>query len=341
MTIIRELLELAVARNASDLHLTVGAPPMIRVSGALGPLDGFEPMNAATLQGIVESLLSDGNRQRFDQEGDVDFSFGIAGLGRFRVNAFQQRGSPALCLRTIPMHVPPLDTLGLPEILVDLCDLRQGLVLITGPTGSGKSTTLAAMVDHINRNRAAVIITIEDPIEYLHQHNKSIVNQREVGTDTVSFASSLRAALREDPDVIMVGEMRDVETMATALRAAETGHLVFSTLHTRGCANTVDRIVDSFPAHQQQQVRTQLADALQAVIWQQLVPRQEGGVVAACEVMVATSAIRNLIRDGRTFQIPATMETGARFGMQTMKKALEDLVIAGIVSEEVSEAYAH
>lgn len=341
MTSIQELLERAVARGASDLHLTVAAPPMIRVSGALGALDGFGPFDAAALEDMVASLLSDDHRRRYGETGDVDFSFGISGLGRFRVSAFRQRGSPALAIRTIPVEVPPLASLGLPDIIVDFCRLRQGLVLITGPTGSGKSTTLAAMIDHINRERSAVIITIEDPIEYLHRHHKSIVNQREVGTDTVSFASSLRAALREDPDVIMVGEMRDTETMATALRAAETGHLVLSTVHTRGCAFSVSRIVDSFPAHQQQQVRTQLADALQAVVWQQLVPRRNGGRVVACEVLVATPAVRNLIREGKIFQIPATMETGGQFGMKTMEKALTELALAGVITADVQEAYLH
>lgn len=341
MNLIEELLQKAVALRASDLHLTVAAPPMLRVSGELQPLEGYESLNVAALEAVVGALLDDGHRRRYDETGDVDFSFGLGGVGRFRVNAFRQRGSPAVCIRTIPDRVPPWETLGLPDILLELCQLRQGLVLVTGPTGSGKSTTLAAMIDHINRHRAAVIITIEDPIEYLHRHNKSIVNQREVGSDTAGFASALRAALREDPDVILVGEMRDTETMATALRAAETGHLVFSTLHTRGCANTVDRILDSFPAHQQQQVRVQLADALQAVIWQQLVPRLDGGVVAACEVMIATPAVRNLIRDARTFQIPAAMETGVRYGMQTMEKALEDLVLAGVIDRDVQREYAH
>lgn len=338
---IEELLRRAVASGASDLHLTVAAPPMIRVNGDLRPLEGFEPLTVAALEGILDSLLSDMHRRRYSAAGDVDFSFGLAGVGRFRVNAFRQRGSPAVCVRLIPAQVPRLETLGLPPVLEEMCGLRDGLVLITGPTGSGKSTTLAAMVDHINRERAAVVITIEDPIEYLHRHNKSIVNQREVGSDTESFASALRAALREDPDVILVGEMRDTETMAIALRAAETGHLVFSTLHTRGCANTVDRIVDSFPAQQQQQVRVQLADALRAVVWQQLVPRRDGGVVVACEVLVATPAVRNLIRDARTHQILAVMETGARYGMQTMEKALADLVRAGVITEEVQREYGH
>jgi len=338
---LQELLRKAVARGASDLHLTVAAPPMMRVKGNLAPVEGYEPLSVAALEDVIGSLLNDDQHRRYKETGDVDFSIGLPGIGRFRVSAFRQRGSPAICLRVIPAQVPPWEQLGLPPILLELCDLRHGLVLITGPTGSGKSTTLAAMVDHINRRRAAVIITIEDPIEYLHRHHKSIINQREVGSDTVSFAASLRAALREDPDVILVGEMRDTETMATALRAAETGHLVLSTLHTRGCANTVDRIVDSFPAHQQQQVRVQLADALQAVIWQQLVPRRDGGVVAACEIMVATPAIRNLIRDARTFQIPAAMETGARYGMQTMERALEELALAGVIDEEVRKEYAH
>lgn len=340
MVDITTLLRRVVDMDASDLHLTVGVPPYVRVKGELQPLAEFPVLTVDHLEALLDVVLPDKFRQRFDDTGDVDRSFGVAGVGRFRLNAFRQRGSAAFCFRVIKPEVPSLDTLGLPPVITELCSLRDGLVLVTGPTGSGKSTTLAAMVDHMNRERSAVIITLEDPIEYLHKHNKCIINQREVGSDTVSFAASLRAALREDPDVIMVGEMRDNETVETALRAAETGHLVLSTLHTRGAAGTIERIVDSFPPHRQAQVRMQLGGSLRAVIWQQLVPTVDGRIVAACEVLVATPAIRNLIREGRTHQIDATIETGARWGMQTMEAALDQLMMAGIISAEVKEQYA-
>ena len=248
MTLVQELLKRAVEEKASDLHLTVGAPPVLRVNKELKSLTEYGPPDLDRLRAAVETVLNEQQRERFERQGDVDLSFGLAGVGRFRVNVFKQRGSPALCFRVIKSEILSFEELGLPSILADLCRLRDGLVLVTGPTGKGKSTTLASMVDFINQERSAVIITVEDPIEYLHRHKKSIVNQREVGSDTVSFAAGLRAALREDPDVILVGEMRDTETIETALRAAETGHLVFSTLHTRGAAGTIDRIVDSFPA---------------------------------------------------------------------------------------------
>lgn len=340
MTLVQELLTRAVEEKASDLHLTVGAPPVLRVNKELKSLTEYGPLDLDRLRAAVETVLNEQQRERFERQGDVDLSFGLAGVGRFRVNVFKQRGSPALCFRVIKSEILSFEALGLPSILPDLCRLRDGLVLVTGPTGSGKSTTLASMVDFINQERSAVIITVEDPIEYLHRHNKSIVNQREVGSDTVSFAASLRAALREDPDVILVGEMRDAETIETALRAAETGHLVLSTMHTRGAAGTIDRIVDSFPPHQQQQVRVQLAGVLQAVVWQQLVPRTDGGVVVACEVMVATPAIRNLIREGRTHQIDSMIETGARFGMQSMHQALERLVASGTISAELIREFS-
>lgn len=340
MTLVHELLARAVEEGASDLHLTAAAPPVLRINQALKSLSEYGTMDINRLRDAVETVLNEPQRERFERQGDVDLSFGLAGVGRFRVSVFKQRGSPALCFRVIKSQILTFEELGLPSILADLCRLRDGLVLITGPTGSGKSTTLASMVDFINRERSAVIITVEDPIEYLHRHNRSIVNQREIGSDTVSFAASLRAALREDPDVIMVGEMRDTETMETALRAAETGHLVLSTLHTRGAASTIDRIIDSFPPHQQQQVRVQLAGVLQAVVWQQLLPRIGGGLVVACEVMVATPAIRNLIREGRTHQIDAVIETGARFGMQTMQQALERLATGGQIAVELVSQFA-
>ncbi len=310
---------------------------MVRVGGALKPLPGVGRVDKEALQSALDTVLTGARREQFERTGDADLSIGLAGVGRFRVNAFRQRGTPALCIRIISSTIRSFEALGLPQTLSQLCALPDGLVLVTGSSGSGKSTTLAAFVDYINRARAAVVITIEDPIEYLHRHAKSIVNQREVGADTASFAAGLRAALRENPDVIMVGEMRDGETMETALRAAETGHLVLSTLHTRGAASAVDRIVDSFPTQQQQQVRVQLAGVLRAVIWQQLVPARNGGVVAACEVMIATPAIRNLIREGRTAQIDAAIETGARYGMQSMGLALQRLALDGVISHDVKE----
>lgn len=334
------LFERVTAMGASDLHLTVGVPPTVRVNGNLRPLDGYERLTPNDVRGVVEQVVTGEHLRRFNETGDADFSYGVPGMGRFRVNVFRQRGSPALCLRVIKPEIPSFEELRLPPVVEELCDRRDGLILVTGPTGSGKTTSLAAMVDHINRNRAAVVITVEDPIEYLHRHMLSIVNQREVGSDTASFATSLRAALREDPDVILVGEMRDLETVDTAVKAAETGHLVLSTLHTRGAPSTIDRIIDTYPPFQQQQARVQLAGSLQAVISQQLVPTLEGTVTVACEVMIATAAVRNLIREGKTHQLPSVIETGSRYGMQTMEQSLEGLVRRGVIAASVLEAYA-
>jgi len=286
------------------------------------------------IQEMVEPLLTSAQKAELEERGQIDFSFGIRGVGRYRCNISKQRGSWALAMRGISSTIKPLEELGLPEILHDLAHLRDGLILVTGPTGSGKSTTLASMIDIINRERRGVIITLEDPIEFLHQHKNCVVNQREVGTDTTSFAEGLRAALRSDPDVILVGEMRDLETISIALTAAETGHLVLSTLHTRGAAKTIDRIIDVFPPESQHQIRVQLSTVLEAVISQQLLPRNFGqGMVPAVEVMIGTPAIRNMIREEKVHQIPSMIETGARFGMQSMKAAVDELVKKGLVDE--------
>jgi twitching motility protein PilT len=328
------LLREAVVRHASDLHVTVGVPPIIRINGILTKLDlpilGVED----TLQ-LFEEIVAEDRRTQFNQNGEVDFSHTVFGLSRFRVNAFRQRGSIAIAIRIIPERVPTLLELKLPEIVRELAGKPRGLVLVTGPTGSGKSTTMAAMIDLINSERACNILTLEDPIEYLHRHRKSIINQREIGADTRTFSNALRAALREDPDVILVGEMRDMDTISIAVRAAETGHLVLATLHTSDASQTVDRIIDVFPPYQHQQVRTQLSLALQGIVSQQLLPRKDGqGRVVAVETMVATPATRNLIREGKSHQLLSVIQTGAKFGMQSMDSALRDLCRAGKISEE-------
>ncbi len=331
---IDELLATAVNAGASDLHLTVGTAPTIRVNGALHKLneDKLLPPDTAAL---VKEVMRPSSQETLEAEGQADFSYGLAGLGRFRVNVYRQRDAYALAFRVIPARVQTLEELGMPTVLHDLSERPNGLIIVTGPTGSGKSTTLAAMVDSINSTQTRHIVTIEDPIEYLHSHKQSIVNQREVGSDTQSFAGALRSALRQDPDVILVGEMRDLETISTSLTAAETGHLVLATLHTNDAAQTVNRIIDVFPAHQQQQIRVQLADVIQGIVAQQLVPTKDGrGRVAALEVMVVTPAIRNLIREGKTHQIRSAIQTGGRMNMQTMDKSLHDLYRRGLISLE-------
>ncbi len=329
---LHQLLEIAVDQNASDLHLSPGVPPFLRIYGSLTPISGFAPLRPVTIEELARQIASHEQWRTFEATGEVDFSYGAPGLGRFRCSLFRQRGSPSLAMRVINRTIKSFEELGLPDVLQELCAKRDGLVLVTGPTGSGKSTTLASMIDLINSTRKGVIITLEDPVEYLHSHKNCIVNQREIGTDTRSFATGLRAALRADPDVILVGEMRDLETIATALTAAETGHLVLSTLHTRGAAKTIDRIIDVFPPEHQQQIRIQLASVLEAVVSQLLVPRKDGkGMVPAVEVMLGTPAIRNMIREGKTHQISSMIETGTRFGMQTMEAALDDLVRRGLI----------
>lgn len=336
---LNELLSHVVKKNASDLHLTVGVSPTARVNGKLVQITEERLTPDDTLE-IVKDML-DGERMEFlKKKGEIDLSYSVKGLGRFRVNIYRQRGSYSLALRVVRLNVPTLDELGRPPIIKELARKTRGLVLVTGPSGSGKSTTLAAMIDLINSERHCHIITLEDPIEFLHKHKKSIVNQREIGYDSESFSAALRAALRQDPDVILVGEMRDLETISTALTAAETGHLVLSTLHTVGADKTVDRIIDVFPPYQQQQIRVQLSTVLQGVISQLLIPRSDGrDRVAAVEVMIATPAIRNLIREGKTHQIITSMQTGGRYGMQTMDYALARLYREGAISYDDALLY--
>lgn len=334
MVMIDKLLQEAHLKKASDMHITVGVEPIFRINGALIKADHFK-LKPADTEEMFKSITTAEQQQRFNELGEIDFSYSLSGYGRFRVNAFRQRGTIAIVLRLVADKVPTLEDLKHPEIMKTLSLKPRGLVLVTGPTGSGKSTTLAAMINLINQTEAAHIITMEDPIEYLHRHNKSIVNQREVNTDSISFANALRAALREDPDVILVGEMRDAETVSTAITAAETGHLVFATLHTSDAAQTIDRIIDTFPPHQQQQVKSQLSMILQGIISQQLLPLKDGsGRIAALEILVATPAIRNLIREGKTHQILSSVQTGAKYGMQTMDMALRDLVQKNLVEFE-------
>jgi twitching motility protein PilT len=329
-----ELLEMAVASRASDLHLGVGLPPVVRVDGRLQRTSSSE-LEPEHLESFLQEVTTPEQRAQLHADGQVDFSYGVAGLGRFRINVFRQRGTIAFAIRVIPTEVPSPDELGLPPALVTAAFSPKGLILVTGPAGSGKSTTLASLVDTINRNAEVHIVTLEDPIEYLHRHRRSVVHQREVGTDTSSFAAGLRAALREDPDVIMIGEMRDLETIATAITAAETGHLVMATLHTIDTAQTVARIVDAFPAGQQNQVRVQLAGCLLAVAAQQLVPRADGrGRVAAFELLLCTPAAANLIREGKLHQLGTVLETGGGLGMVTMHQSLEYLRDAGLITED-------
>ncbi len=321
-----DLLTIAVENEASDLHLTNGRPPVLRINGELTFLENLPVLERELIVKLLDPVLTPGRRAELDRTGQVDFSHGLPAVGRFRVNIFRQRGALSAVMRLIPYEIPPFETLGLPETVKDFTEKTRGMVLVTGPTGSGKTTTLASLIDIINTKRGCHIITLEDPIEYLHQHKKSLINQREIGTDTESFAGALRAALREDPDVILVGEMRDFETIQTALTAAETGHLVFATLHTNDATQTVDRIIDVFPPHQQAQVRIQLSLTLQGIISQQLIPRADRpGRVLACEILVATGAVRNIIREGKTYQLPTVMQTGGKLGMQTMDKSLLQL----------------
>lgn len=334
MQSLAELLELTVKEGASDLHLTVGISPIIKVNGKLVRLEQ-EILRPEDTEAYAREILQDAY-EKYDAIGEYDTSYSIHGKGRFRVNIYKQRNSTALAIRVISLDMPTLDSLGYPETLKDICNLKRGLVLVTGPTGSGKSTTLAALINEINSNRESHIITIEDPIEFLHKHNKSIVNQREIGKDTLSYERALKAALREDPDVILIGEMRDLETISTAITAAETGHLVFSTLHTIGAAKTIDRIVDVFPPHQQEQIKIQLASVLQIIISQQLVETVDGDRNAALEIMVATPAIKNLIREGKTHQIESSIQTGSKYGMRTMDMELANLYREGIITQETA-----
>lgn len=337
---LKELLKDTINQNASDLHLTVGVPPVIRVNGKLLYIDA-QKLNPSDTQVYAKEILDDDLYDDYMKIGEIDTSFSVAGLGRFRVNLFKQRGSIAISIRVVGLKVPTLNELKFSPAVKELTLNKRGLVLVTGPAGSGKSTTLAAMINEINMTRAVHIITLEDPIEYLHKHNKSIINQREIGRDTASYASALRAVLREDPDVILIGEMRDLETISIALTAAETGHLVFSSLHTIGAAKTIDRIIDVFPPYQQQQVRIQLAGVMKGIISQQLLPKIGGnGRIAALEIMVATNAIQNMIREGKTYQIESSMQTGSKYGMRTMDMALSDLYKKGIISYDCALSYS-
>ena len=327
--------------KASDVHLTPGFPPAMRMRGRIAPVDGYAKLTPQDTREVVYSLLNDSQRKQFENTLQLDFAYAIPGVGRYRVNCFFQRGAISAAFRLIPHEIQTLDQLGLPAVLEDFCRKPRGFVLMTGPTGSGKSTSLAAMIDLINSEREEHILTIEDPIEFLHSHKKCIVNQREIGSDATDFAAALKSALREDPDVILVGEMRDLETISTALTAAETGHLVFATLHTQSTSQTVDRIIDVFPPHQQQQVRMQLSIALQGIVTQQLLPTADGSTrVVGAEVMVPTPAIRNLIREGKTHQMYSALQTSGSVGMQTMDAHLAQLVRMGKITRALAQQRA-
>jgi twitching motility protein PilT len=339
---IDDLLRYAVSVGASDLHLTAEMPACIRLNGAIRPIEGCPKLGNEAIREMVFGILPASQRERFEAELELDTSHSIAGVGRFRANVSMQRGTVAVAMRPIPHEIPTFDSLAIPESVRAFTELRRGLVLVTGPTGSGKSTTLAALVDIINRSKPLHIVTIEDPIEFLHTHKRSIIDQREIGEDTYSFAEALRRVLRQDPDVILVGELRDLETIQTALTAAETGHLVFATLHTQDAAQTVDRVIDVFPTSQQEQIRVMLAATLEGVVTQQLLINKEGsGRTACCEVMVCTTGIRNLIRTAKTHQIYSLMQTGSTYGMQTMDQGLAHLVKDGVISESVAMDRSH
>jgi twitching motility protein PilT len=338
---IDDLLAETVAHNASDLHLTVGSHPCVRVRGKLVRLEDYPEITPQAARTIFYSIMSTEQQKELEIKRQIDLSHSVPGVARFRVNVYFQRRSLGAAFRLIPERLKTLEELNLPSALHDLSRKPRGLVVVTGPTGSGKSTTLAAMIDEINRSRADHIITIEDPIEFVHWHKGCVVNQREIGQDAISFAEALRAALRQDPDVILLGEMRDLETISTALTAAETGHLVFATLHTQSAPGTIDRIIDVFPGHQQEQVRTQIAASLQGVVTQALLPTADGrGRVAACEILLPDDAVRNLIRQGKIEQVYSIMQTNTKRGMQTLEQSLADLVISGVVHREVAMSYS-
>jgi twitching motility protein PilT len=339
---IEDLMEQMIEMGGSDMHLSAGLPPYFRISGKLTPI-GEEPLSADQCQRLIFSMLNNSQRKTLEQNWELDCSYGVKGLARFRVNVYKERGTYAACLRALNSKIPSFEKLGLPDVVREMADKPRGLILVTGPTGSGKTTTLAAIIDLINRTRAEHILTIEDPIEFVYEPIKSLIHQRQLNEDTKSFANALRAALREDPDIILIGEMRDLETISLAISAAETGHLVFGTLHTSSAAQTVDRMIDVFPADKQTQIRVQLSNSLVAVFSQTLVPKKnpkpgEFGRVMAQEIMIVTPAISNLIREGKTAQIYSSIQTGGKLGMQTLEKALADLYKQGIISFEAAMA---
>jgi twitching motility protein PilT len=334
------LLEEVVKRKASDLHLQVGLPPMLRVDGALAPVNGADPLTEESVEVLIFAILDEDQKQILLKDKEFDFSFSFGDLGRFRVNAFHERGNLAAALRLIPNEILTVEQLGLPSIVTKFAEYPRGLVLVTGPTGSGKSTSLAALIHKINMERATHIITIEDPIEYTHKSHKSVIVQREVHYDTYSFSAALRSALREDPDVVLLGEMRDLETIASAITIAETGHLVFATLHTNSAAQSIDRMIDVFPPHQQPQIRAQLSNILMAIVSQRLVPSIGGGRIAAAEILIATPAVRNIIREGKTHQLDAVIQTGGEFGMQSMDKQLVTLIHSGTITYDEARNFA-
>ena len=341
MSQIQDILKEAKENGASDVHITVGLPPKMRLNGKLVAMESYGKMLPPNTKEIVEEIMSEKQLQKLEENGQHDMSFSVPGVGRYRLNVFKQRGSYAMAFRVVATEIPSAQELGIPETVVDLYQKKRGLVLVTGPTGSGKSTTLAAIIDKINNNRDSHVITLEDPIEFTYQHRMSIVNQREIGTDSNNYASALRAALREDPDVILVGEMRDLETISTAITAAETGHLVLSTVHTIGASNTVDRLIDVFPSHQQQQIRIQLAGVLEAIICQQLIPCSDGvGRIAAFEVLHINSAVRNLIREGKSHQLITYMQTYRKQGMITMDDAILELYRSQKITREAALQFA-
>ena len=337
---IETLLEECVKRNASDLHIQYGLPPILRIDGALTPIGGVSALNEETIKNLIFATLDEDQQKILIKDKEFDYSFAFGDIARFRVNAFNERGKLAAAFRLIPNQIRNINDLGMPAIVETFAEFPRGLVLVTGPTGSGKSTTLAALVDKINREKSVHIITIEDPIEFTHKSIRSVIAQREVHYDTFSFGAALRSVLREDPDVVLIGEMRDLETIQAAITIAETGHLVFGTLHTNSAAQSIDRMIDVFPSHQQPQVRSQLSNMLMAVCAQRLVPAIGGGRVAAAEIMVANSAIRALIREGKTHQIDTAIQTGADQGMQTMDRTLAKLVQTGVITYDSAREFA-
>jgi len=334
------LLEEVIKHKASDLHLQVGQPPTLRVDGSLAPMRGFEPMAEKVVEELVFSLLDEDQKQLLLRDKEIDFSFAFGDLGRFRVNAFHERGNLAAAMRLISNEIRSIEQLGLPPVISKFANYGRGMVLITGPTGSGKSTTLAALLDKINTEQSRHIITIEDPIEYTHKSKRSLVVQREVHYDTFSFSAALRSALREDPDVVLIGELRDLETIAAATTIAETGHLVLATLHTNSASQSIDRLIDVFPPHQQPQIRAQLGNILMAICSQRLVPALSGGRVVATEVLIATPAVRNIIREGKSYQLESVIQTGTESGMQSMDRTLLELVHRGVISYDEARNYA-